>query len=148
MMFLGAFLAGLVGMEAVAWAAHKWLMHGPLWFLHASHHAPRKGRWEANDLFGLFFSSLSIAAIAWGVRSDAAWIGLGLGMAGYGLGYLLIHDWLVHGRFGKAPQPRNSYLQRLVSRHRIHHAKGTRDGCRHFGFLWAPRRERDARSLR
>ncbi len=35
------FAAALVGMEGVAWATHRWLMHGPLWVLHRSHHAPR-----------------------------------------------------------------------------------------------------------
>jgi beta-carotene 3-hydroxylase len=59
-------------------------------------------------------------------------------MAAYGLAYLLMHDMLTHGRFGRMGMPRNAYLRRLVRAHRIHHARETRDGAVHFGFLWAP----------
>ena len=38
------FAGALAGMELVAWVTHRYLMHGPLWFLHASHHRPREGR--------------------------------------------------------------------------------------------------------
>ena len=30
-------------MEGAAWAAHKYLMHGYLWFLHADHHTKEPG---------------------------------------------------------------------------------------------------------
>lgn len=139
MIFLGAFFSAFIGMEFVAWSAHKWLMHGPLWFLHASHHARRKGRFEANDLFGLFFSLVSIALIGYGMSSRPVCLGLGTGMAAYGLGYLLMHDMLTHGRIGKMALPRNAYVQRLVRAHRIHHGRETRDGAINFGFLWAPK---------
>lgn len=148
-LILLAWMAGLVGMEAVAWASHRWIMHGPLWILHASHHRPRKGRFEANDWFGVFFSLPSIAFIALGALgapdAPGSWgrpviLGLGLGMATYGALYVLFHDALVHGRFGRLPAPRNAYLARLVRTHRLHHACLERDGARHFGFLWAPRR--------
>ena len=43
-------------MEGVAWVLHKYVMHGFLWVLHKSHHEPRKGVWELNDAFGLFFA--------------------------------------------------------------------------------------------
>jgi beta-carotene 3-hydroxylase len=136
---LAGILLGFVGMEAVAWAAHRWLMHGPLWFLHRSHHRPRRGAFEANDLFGLFFSALSILALGIGVRGHAFLLGLGLGMTLFGAGYLLVHDGMVHGRFGKKPPPKNAYLRRLVRAHRIHHGSGAAEGTRNFGFLWAPR---------
>jgi hypothetical protein len=31
-------------------------MHGFLWVLHKSHHEPRKGAFELNDLFGFIFA--------------------------------------------------------------------------------------------
>ena len=55
-------------MEWVAWAMHRYLMHGPLWFIHRSHHEPQDGWFELNDTFGLFFSSLSMVMIYFGLR--------------------------------------------------------------------------------
>ena len=134
---LGAAL-GFPLMEAVAWSSHRWLMHGPLWILHRSHHLPRRGIFEANDAFGLFFSAVSIAALARGVSGHPFLLGLGAGMALYGLAYLLFHDMLAHGRFGRLPVPRNAYLRRLLRAHRLHHAHAGRTGATRFGFLWAP----------
>ena len=40
-------------MEGVAYATHRWVMHGRLgWWLHASHHRRGTGRFELNDLYG------------------------------------------------------------------------------------------------
>jgi beta-carotene 3-hydroxylase len=44
--FSGWFLTALVAMEGVAYLTHRFLMHGPLWFLHRSHHVPHEGGWE------------------------------------------------------------------------------------------------------
>jgi beta-carotene 3-hydroxylase len=131
------FLLAFIGMEFIAWASHRWIMHGPLWFLHRSHHRPGQARFEANDLFGVFFSAISIGLIGMGKDARPFLLGLGLGMAGYGLGYLVIHDFLTHGRFGRAVLPRHPYLLRLVRAHRIHHSRDALDGTRNFGFLWA-----------
>ena len=38
------FLATVAAMEGVAYVAHRWVMHGPGWFLHESHHRPRHGQ--------------------------------------------------------------------------------------------------------
>jgi beta-carotene 3-hydroxylase len=145
-------LIGFPAMEAIAWAMHKWIMHGPLWILHRSHHHLGKDReargqgkwhWEANDAFGIFFSAISIALIGSGAAGRPFRLGLGLGMALYGLAYVLVHDALAHGRFGGARMPRNAYLRRLVRDHRVHHSRDRLDGTRHFGFLLpAPRRKR------
>jgi beta-carotene 3-hydroxylase len=139
MIFLLAWATGLIGMEAVAWACHRWIMHGPLWILHASHHRPYRAGFEANDWFGAFFALPSIALIAVGLRAGPAFLGLGLGMTAYGLLYVLFHDALIHGRFGRLRAPRTAYLTRLIRAHRLHHAHLGRDGARHFGFLWAPK---------
>jgi len=140
MILLMAFLLGLFGMEGVAYATHKWIMHGPLWILHASHHRDRQGFFEANDLFGVFFSLPSMALIARGVQGHPEFLGLGLGMAAYGAVYLFIHDMLTHKRFGSLPLPRHPYLLRLVQAHRIHHSRDEKDGTRNFGFLWAKKK--------
>ena len=57
------FLATVAGMELFAYAAHRWIMHGPGWFLHESHHRPRLGRWELNDLYAAIFALPSILLI-------------------------------------------------------------------------------------
>ena len=47
------FIACVAAMEGVAWFTHKYLMHGPLWFLHESHHVPHRGGLEKNDWFAV-----------------------------------------------------------------------------------------------
>lgn len=133
-------VAALFGMEAFAYAMHRWGMHGPLWFLHESHHRPRTGLFEKNDWFALVFAAPSIALIYLGAtdRSHPALLWIGWGMAAYGLVYFAFHDVLVHRRIRHRFVPRTGYLRRVVQAHRIHHAVDTRDGCVSFGFLYAP----------
>ena len=49
-------------MEFVAWATHKYLMHGRLWSWHEDHHKPHEndGFFEKNDRFFLVFAIPSI----------------------------------------------------------------------------------------
>lgn len=138
---LAVMLAAFVAMEGVAWAMHKYVMHGWLWTLHRDHHEPHKGRFERNDWFALMFAVPSAVLILHGApqgRIATFWIGLGI--AGYGLAYALLHDVLVHRRLPIAWSPRHPYLRRLVRAHQVHHAKATKEGCESFGFLWAPKR--------
>jgi len=125
-------------MEYVAWVVHKYLMHGPLWFLHKSHHRPRSGWFELNDTFGLFFSTVSIALIYFGLRGHPLMLGIGLGMVGYGVIYFLVHDVLVHRRVRHVFVPRSGYLRRIYQAHRMHHALETKHGAVSFGFVYAP----------
>ena len=54
-----AVLIAFIGMEAVAWLAHKYIMHGILWTLHKDHHKKEsEGFIEHNDFFFLIFFSL------------------------------------------------------------------------------------------
>ena len=50
----------VAAMELFAYAAHRWIMHGPGWFLHASHHRVRTGAFELNDLYGVIFAVPSV----------------------------------------------------------------------------------------
>ncbi|RYD30116.1 MAG: beta-carotene hydroxylase, partial [Sphingomonadales bacterium] len=85
LLFIGTILA----MEVFAYAAHRWVMHGPGWFLHASHHRARTGNWELNDLYAVIFAVPSIALLYGGVQlgwwPGFTWIGAGI--AGYGAIY-------------------------------------------------------------
>lgn len=134
--FVLSLLVGLIAMEAVAWATHRYLMHGPLWVWHRSHHEPRRGRFEANDLFGLVFAALAILLFWAGDRWDLAWMsGFAAGMTAYGALYVLVHDGLVHRRFPLPVTGRSGYLLRLRQAHHLHHATHTREGAVSFGFL-------------
>lgn len=126
------------GMEAVAWGSHKYLMHGPGWGWHRSHHEPREGAFELNDLYAVVFALGSMALIYAGTMGAWPGIPLGIGMALYGLMYFVVHDGLVHQRWPFRHTPRNPYLRRLVQAHKMHHAVEGREGCVSFGFLYAP----------
>jgi beta-carotene 3-hydroxylase len=144
-----AFFVGLAGMEGVAWATHRYVMHGPLWAWHRSHHEPRRGAVELNDLFGLVFAGLAILAFVLGDRWNLpalAW--LGAGMTAYGLLYALVHDGLVHRRFPFPLKGRRGYLLRIVQAHHLHHATHERRGAVSFGFLCVDRPERLAARLK
>jgi beta-carotene 3-hydroxylase len=115
----------IVAMEGVSYASHRWLMHGPAFGWHRSHHAPPQGRWEKNDRFPVTFSLLGIgafaaAAVRPGLR-PLRWIGGGA--TAYGAAYLLVHEVVIHARVLRH-RPRSSYLRWLRDRHRIHHLYG------------------------
>ena len=59
-------LAAAAAMEAVAWASHKYIMHGLGWAWHRDHHEPHDNLLEKNDLFALVGAALSIAMFAAG----------------------------------------------------------------------------------
>mgnify|MGYP001813602552 CR=1 FL=1 len=137
MEYVALFFLTVLGMEAVAWLMHRYLMHGPLWVLHKSHHRRREGRFELNDAFGLFFAIPSMILIWYGVRGHPALLALGLGMTAYGALYFFFHDMLVHRRVKLPFVPKRGYLHRVVRAHLLHHRTTTKHGAVSFGFLFA-----------
>lgn len=137
------FVLTVLAMEGVAYVAHRWVMHGPGWFLHASHHRPRTGMWEANDLYAVIFAVPSILLFWWGIGLEHgayyAWVGAGI--AAYGAIYFGFHDVIVHKRVNHRYVPRSDYMKRIVQAHRLHHVVETKEGTVSFGFLWAPKPE-------
>lgn len=134
------FLLTVALMEGFAYVMHRWVMHGPGWALHASHHRPRSGFWELNDLYFVIFAAPSILLLLGGVQwgwGDWA-IAIGAGIAAYGAIYLGFHDIIVHRRVHHRYVPRSAYMKRIVQAHRLHHAVETREGNVSFGFLVAP----------
>ncbi|WP_287029727.1 sterol desaturase family protein [Pseudomonas sp. UBA6310] len=131
-------LITVVLMEGVSWVSHKYVMHGWGWGWHRSHHEPREGWFEKNDLYAVVFAGLAIVLIALGTagRWPLQWIGAGMTL--YGFLYFLAHDGLVHRRWPLRYVPRSGYLKRLYQAHRMHHAVEGREGCVSFGFLYAP----------
>ena len=140
---LALFALTIAAMEGVAYAAHRWVMHGPGWFLHASHHRPRTGHWELNDLYAAIFALPSIGLLLGGVQlgwwPGFTWIGAGI--AGYGAIYFGFHDWIVHQRLPGRFVPRSRYMKRIVQAHRLHHVVEAKHGTVSFGFLVAPQPE-------
>lgn len=144
------FLATILAMEGFAYAAHRWVMHGPGWFLHASHHHPRTGSFELNDLYAVIFAVPSIVLLYGGVQlgwwPGFAWIGAGI--AGYGAIYFGFHDVIVHRRLPHRYVARSGYMKRIIQAHRLHHAVESKHGTVSFGFLWAPPAQRLKERLR
>ena len=99
--WVGLLVATFVAMEGVAYLLHRHVMHGPLWVLHESHHRPRSGRFERNDLFGVFFALPSIALIYAGTHGHPLALAVGIGMTAYGMAYFGFHDVVVHRRVQK-----------------------------------------------
>lgn len=137
------FVATFVAMEIVAALAHRYVMHGPLWCWHRSHHEPRRGRWERNDLFAVLFALPSVALVYAATHGHAWLLPVAIGTVAYGVVYVVFHDGLVHRRL-PTPRPVGRYLRRIVQAHHLHHAVHTREGALSFGFLHAP----DPRELR
>jgi beta-carotene 3-hydroxylase len=133
-------LATVVAMEGFAYVMHRWVMHGPGWFLHESHHRVREGRFELNDLYAVIFALPSIVLIYGGVQ--AGWghwaTAVGVGIATYGAIYFGFHDVIVHRRLAHRYIPRSAYMKRIVQAHRLHHAIESKHHGLSFGFLFAP----------
>ena len=135
-------IATVVTMEWVAWASHKYIMHGFGWAWHRDHHEPHDKMLEKNDLYGLVGAAISISFFAIGsplifgasAWAPATWIGLGVLF--YGIIYTLVHDGLVHQRYFKYV-PRSGYAKRLVQAHKLHHATIGKEGGVSFGFVFA-----------
>lgn len=139
----------VIAMEGIAYAVHRWIMHGPLgWGWHKSHHEEHHDAFEKNDLYAVFFAGVSIALFALGsVWLDWMWW-VAVGMTLYGVIYFVAHDGLVHQRWPFRYVPRRGYLRRLYQAHRLHHAVEGREDCVSFGFVYAPPLERLKAQLR
>ena len=135
-------IATAAAMEWVAWASHKYIMHGWGWGWHRDHHEPHDNLLERNDLYALVGAAMSISMFAVGsemVLGDKAWwpgTWIGLGILVYGVIYTLVHDGLVHQRYFRYV-PRSGYLKRLVQAHHLHHATIGKEGGVSFGFVVA-----------
>ncbi|WP_246217685.1 sterol desaturase family protein [Jiella pacifica] len=149
--FLGLGVVALVVflvMEGVAWAAHKYVMHGFGWGWHKSHHEETEGLFEKNDLYAVVFSVLAIALFVVGSDGHPVVFAVAVGITLYGVFYFVVHDGLVHQRWPFRHIPHKGYAKRLVQAHRLHHAVEGKEGCVSFGFLYAPPVEQLSSELR
>jgi beta-carotene 3-hydroxylase len=129
-------IATFFGMEWVAWATHKFLMHGPMWYFHKDHHQKEPGFFEKNDVFFLIFAVPSWLCIMLGLMNQVYWVvAIGAGIAVYGIAYFIVHELIIHQRFKVFTHLNNKYIRAIRRAHRAHHARlGKEDGVS-FGML-------------
>src|SRR6476661_8066981 len=96
-------------MEGFSWFIHKYLFHGPLWFIHKTHHQPAHRLLELNDVFSLLFAGISLYLMAIGRPEFSAAFWIGAGIATYGIIYFIFHDWFIHNRL-KPFKTKSKYL--------------------------------------
>ncbi|KAG2482852.1 hypothetical protein HYH03_018243 [Edaphochlamys debaryana] len=118
---------GVFGMEMYARFAHKVLWHDwqPGWALHKSHHEPRLGPFELNDIYAVANAVPAIALCYYGFVTPnllgGICFGAGLGITLFGMSYMFFHDGLVHRRFPVGPIADVPYMKRAMIAHQIHH---------------------------
>lgn len=136
-------MGAAVGMEFYARIAHKswwhetWMWALPeewrgewnesIWNLHKSHHEPREGALEQNDIFAVANAVPAIALILYGFLNEGKGAGMcygaGLGITIFGIAYMFVHDGLVHRRFPVGPVANVPALKRIAMAHKLHHSE-------------------------
>ncbi|XP_038877448.1 beta-carotene hydroxylase 2, chloroplastic [Benincasa hispida] len=115
-----------VGMEFWARWAHRALWHSSLWHMHESHHKPREGPFELNDVFAIINAVPAIALLSYGFFHKGLVPGLcfgaGLGITVFGMAYMFVHDGLVHKRFPVGPIANVPYFRKVAAAHQLHHS--------------------------
>jgi beta-carotene 3-hydroxylase len=136
---IGFITLGFILMEVFGWAIHKYLMHGPLWSIHKTHHRPSKYFFELNDLFSLLFGSIAVVLILKGVADFdyRFWVGLGISL--YGMLYFFLHDVLIHRRMKWFQKPKNGFLIRILKAHQAHHRTNKKEDAVSFGLFVVPK---------
>lgn len=123
-------------MEFVAWATHKYVMHGFLWSLHKDHHVKEPGIFEKNDAFFLIFAVPSWLCIMLGMMNGSAIsVSIGAGIAVYGFAYFLVHEIFIHQRIKWFRHTNNLYFKAVRRAHKMHHKHLTKEDGESFGML-------------
>jgi beta-carotene 3-hydroxylase len=137
---IGAFLL----MEGAIWAAHKYVMHGFLWYLHKDHHKKGPGFFEKNDFFFIIFAVPSFLCILFGTLNAIYWLqAIGFGIMAYGAAYFLVHDVIIHQRFKWFTRWDNGYVKTVRWAHKMHHKHLEKEDGESFGLLYAAKKYRE-----
>lgn len=131
---------GFAAMEISGWFIHKYLMHGPLWMIHKTHHQPSKTFFELNDLFSVLFGSIALILIFKGVDSLDFRFWMGVGISLYGVLYFILHDVLVHRRLKWFDRPQNGFLKGIFKAHQAHHRTNQKEDAVSFGLFVVPKK--------
>ena len=138
---IGVVALSFIVMEFVAWATHKFLMHGFLWSLHKDHHQRDHDHvLERNDSFFLLFAIPSMFLFLFGsIRGlDTPWLWIGLGILLYGIAYFLVHEIFIHQRIKWLRKSQKPYFIALRRAHKIHHKHLGKEEGECFGMLIVP----------
>lgn len=130
---------GFAAMEFAGWFIHKFLMHGPLWMIHKTHHQPSKSFFELNDLFSVLFGSVAILLIFFGIKELDYRFWMGIGISLYGLLYFVLHDVMVHRRLKWFDRPKNYLLKGIFKAHQAHHKTNQKEDAVSFGLFIVPK---------
>ncbi len=138
---IGIVVSTACSMEFVAWATHKYLMHGWLWHLHSDHHRKdHYGFLERNDTFFLIFAVPSMTLFIVGSISGlhTPWLWIGLGILIYGILYFLVHEVFIHQRIKWLRSTNKAYFLAIRKAHKAHHKKLSKEDGECFGMLVVP----------
>jgi beta-carotene 3-hydroxylase len=117
-------IASFVAMEFFSYLAHRYVYHGIGWILHKSHHEPRTGTFERNDLFPGLLAVLTTTVMMVALGSGQTdLLAASIGVTAYGLLYFVVHDLYVHRRMKRFPLQLR-FLARVKKAHAVHHRFG------------------------
>jgi beta-carotene 3-hydroxylase len=142
--FAALILVSFVVMEFVSYLAHRYVYHKLLWVFHRSHHSPRTGPFEANDVFPAFFATLAIAIMVTALSDPLSpdLLAVSIGVSLYGIVYFFVHDLYVHRRVRRLGL-RIPFLIEVKKAHALHH----RYGGEPYGLLFFAQRDRVRREV-
>jgi len=106
-------------MEPITTYTHKILMHKTLWVWHKSHHQQKGTPFELNDLFPVVFSILSVMLFVAG-NQRPIFTSIAIGITIYGVAYFIVHEIIIHSRFGALTSENRLFTYWRFS-HNVHH---------------------------
>jgi beta-carotene 3-hydroxylase len=126
-------------MEFMAWFIHKYVMHTFAWTIHRDHHQPTENFFQRNDMFAIIFAIPSWLNMQLGVMAGFDFrFYIGLGILFYGIAYTVVHEVIIHNRWGNRDKIKNRYLQALARAHFAHHKHKEKEDGECFGMLIVP----------
>ena len=126
-------------MEFMAWATHKYVMHGLGWYFHKDHHQPSSGVFEKNDVYFLIYAVPSWLLIMFGMMNGNDFrVPIGFGILLYGIAYFLVHEVFIHQRLPWFKRTNNVYLRAIRKAHKVHHKHLGKEHGECFGMLVVP----------
>jgi beta-carotene 3-hydroxylase len=135
------FIGFYCGMELTAWATHKFVMHGFMWYFHKDHHQKEHNWYEKNDVFFLIFAIPGCLFVILGAIDNFSWFFFaGLGITLYGFSYFLVHDIFIHQRIKFFRNTNQPYLLALRRAHKAHHKNIEKEEGVSFGMLIVPKK--------
>lgn len=134
--FLLLTISGFATMEIFSYIVHRYVFHGVLWRVHQTHHTPRKGWFELNDVFSIFFALVAICLMVFAEKPLFASLSfpIGLGITIYGILYFILHDLFTHRRFLPF-KSQNNILLKIRAAHQKHHQSIEKLGIEPFGLF-------------